>query len=224
MSILISGGTVVTASGTLEADVLVAGEKIAAVLACAEQTVGVRMEQPDRDLLQRCARAAQEARQKIQEAQSSLERMAAGNEMVTRIGQAVGMVTACVLLTTVGDPRDYSCGEAYRKALGLNLTERSSGKHQGQLKISKRGPSTARRWLYLAALRLVKRAGVRQGYEAKKGRDGQEAKRAVVGVMRKLALALYQVGAKGATFEPSRLFPGQPVRQGQGESGQRVEG
>ena len=30
---LISGGTVVTASGTLDADVLVAGEKIAAVLA-----------------------------------------------------------------------------------------------------------------------------------------------------------------------------------------------
>src|SRR6266851_1104494 len=33
MTILISGGTVVTASGTLDADVLVAGEKIAAVLA-----------------------------------------------------------------------------------------------------------------------------------------------------------------------------------------------
>jgi len=32
-TILISGGTVVTASGTLDADVLVAGEKIAAVLA-----------------------------------------------------------------------------------------------------------------------------------------------------------------------------------------------
>jgi len=33
VTILISGGTVVTASGTLDADVLVAGEKIAAVLA-----------------------------------------------------------------------------------------------------------------------------------------------------------------------------------------------
>ena len=32
---LIKGGTVVTASGTLDADVLVAGEKIAAVLARA---------------------------------------------------------------------------------------------------------------------------------------------------------------------------------------------
>src|SRR3984893_10510662 len=35
MTILIKGGTVVTASGTLDADVLVAGEKIAAVLARA---------------------------------------------------------------------------------------------------------------------------------------------------------------------------------------------
>ena len=66
----------------------------------------------------------------------------------------------------------------------------------------------SRQWLYLAALRLVKQAGVRPWYQAKKGRDGQGAKRAVVGVMRKLALALYQVGAKGATFQAGRLFPG----------------
>jgi len=33
MSILIRGGTVVTAEGTLAADVLIAGEKIAAVIA-----------------------------------------------------------------------------------------------------------------------------------------------------------------------------------------------
>ena len=36
---LISGGTVVTASGTLDADVLIAGEKIAAVLAQAISTL-----------------------------------------------------------------------------------------------------------------------------------------------------------------------------------------
>ncbi len=39
----------------------------------------------------------------------------------------------------------------------------------------------------------------------------REAKRAVVGVMRKLVLALYQVGAKGATFEVGRLFGSKPA-------------
>jgi transposase len=95
--------------------------------------------------------------------------------------------------------------------MGLNLTERSSGTSQGKLRISKRGNPRARQWLYFAALRLVKRAPVRQWYQAKKSRDGQEVKRAVVAVMRKLVLALYQVGAKGARFEPSRLFPGRAL-------------
>ncbi|MGH6655889.1 MAG: amidohydrolase family protein, partial [Actinocrinis sp.] len=40
MSTLITGGTVVTASGTLEADVIIEGEKIAAVLAPRAATIG----------------------------------------------------------------------------------------------------------------------------------------------------------------------------------------
>jgi transposase len=98
--------------------------------------------------------------------------------------------------------------------MGLNLTERSSGTSKGQLHISKRGQPQARRWLYLAALRLAQQAGVGRWYQAKKDRDGQRAKRALVGLMRKLALALYQVGAKGAAFEPGRLFPGQALAVG----------
>lgn len=61
--------------------------------------------------------------------------------------------------------------------------------------------------MYFAALRLVRKTGgnVRKWYEAKKARDNQEAKRGLVGVMRKLALALYNVG-KGQTFEQDKLF------------------
>jgi hypothetical protein len=44
-------------------------------------------------------------------------------------------------LVLIPDPHNYPCGEAYRKAMGLNLKERSSGKHQGKLKITKCGPS-----------------------------------------------------------------------------------
>jgi len=116
--------------------------------------------------------------------------------------------TACVLWSCVGDPRNYSCGAAYRKAMGLNLTERSSGTYQGKLKISKRGHPRARKWLYFAALRLVKQEAVALWYRAKKDPGGRDAKRAVVGVMRKLVLALYQVAVAGVAFEAGRLFPG----------------
>ena len=74
--------------------------------------------------------------------------------------------------------------------------------------------------LYLAALRLSKEAGVRQWYEAKKRRDGEEAKRAVVAVMRKLVLALYQVGVKGAAFEASRLYGGKSAGVAEQDAGQ----
>jgi hypothetical protein len=86
------------------------------------------------------------------------------------------------------------------------LVERSSGTYQGRLRISKRGSARARHWLYFAALRLVQRCGVRPWYEAKKARDEDDARRALVAVMRKLALALYQVGVHDEEFQPRRLF------------------
>jgi transposase len=185
-------------------------EKIAAVLESARSTRGVRMQSADCDFVQRCARAALAARKEIQQVQNSLEKRAAGDEVVQRVGQAVGMVTACVLFATVGNPRDYSCGEAYRKALGLNLKERSSGKHKGHLKITKRGPSIARRWLYFSALRMVQQPAVKPWYERKKNQDQQRGGKGVVAVMRKLSLAVYAV-ARGATFDAARLFPGRKI-------------
>jgi hypothetical protein len=65
-------------------------------------------------------------------------------------------------------------------------------------------------------LRLIKKPGVRQWYQAKKGRDGGKSKKALVAVMRRLAVALYQVGAKEATFEPGRLFATASVKAKQG--------
>jgi len=90
--------------------------------------------------------------------------------------------------------------------LGLNLVERSSGTYQGQLHLSKRGSARSRQWLYFAVLRLVQQAGVRGWYEAKKAQQPAEAKRVLVALMRKLALALYHVGVKQEAFDPRRLF------------------
>jgi len=49
---------------------------------------------------------------------------------------------------------------------------------------------------------------VRPWYEAKKARDDEDARRVVVAVMRKLALALYHVGVQGEAFQARRLFGG----------------
>jgi transposase len=90
--------------------------------------------------------------------------------------------------------------------MGLNLVERSSGTYQGVLRISKRGSPRTRQWLYFAAMRLVQKCGVRPWYEAKKARDEGDARRVLVAVMRKLAVALYHVGVRNEEFQPRRLF------------------
>jgi len=123
------------------------------------------------------------------------------------MSQIVGKTTAAILVATVGDPRRYECATAYQKSLGLNLKERSSGKHKGRLKITKRGPGAARQYLFMASLRLIEANPIVKAWYAKKvERDGGKMKRkAVIAVMRKLTKALWHV-ARGAAFDAALLF------------------
>lgn len=194
-------------------------KKIEQVIQSALGTVGVRQNARDIQRMQRYAGMALAAYRQTQEARRMLKRLAKKNETIRRQAEAVGAATACVLWVALGDPKDYHCGEAYRKAMGLNLKEQSSGKHKGKLKITKRGPSIVRRWLYFAAMRASQDPNVRRWYEAKKAKDTAQAKVALIGITRKLALALYSVGVRGEPFQAWRLFPGRslPRRQLQAE-------
>lgn len=184
-----------------------APEKIARLISQAAHSLGVRQSAIDRAQMQRYAGQAWAARCQVQRGKQKLARLAEGQEVLQAQAQVVGVATACVLWVHLGDPRNYPCGEAYRKAMGLNLKERSSGQWQGQLKITKRGHPQVRRWLYFAALRAVRQPPIRRWYEAQRRRE-PSARRALVGVMRRLALALHCVGAEGEAFSPWRVFPG----------------
>ena len=188
-------------------------QKIEAVLRSAANTGGVRQNDHDMKRMRQYATEALEAYRQTQEAKRQLRRLAKKNKIIQRQAKAVGTVTACVLWVTLGDPRNYHCGEAYRKAMGLNLMEHSSGKHKGELKITKRGPSIVRSWLYFAAMRTCQRPQVRPWYLAKKARDGDRGTGALIAIARKLALALYSVGVHDEPFEAWRLFPGRSVGQ-----------
>src|SRR5262249_22398387 len=164
------------------------------------------------------ARQALMARAQVAKAERRLRELAAGNKVLQAQGNAVGIATACVLWTSTGDPRKYHSAAAYRKAMGLNLKERSSGAYKGQLRITKRGSARTRQWLYFAALRLGQHSGGRPWVGAKKARNPDDARKVVVAVMRKLALALYHVGVKGEEFQPWRLFARIRRRGVQGKS------
>ena len=71
-----------------------------------------------------------------------------------------------------------------------------------------------RRWLYLAVWRGIRPEGVRDWYRAQKQPGEKATKKALVGVMRKLALALDRVAVSGVACAARRLFPGTPSGAG----------
>lgn len=173
-------------------------------------SVGVPQTAADVRRVQRYASDVVAARREGSRLKRSLEQLAEGHEVLQRQGRAVGIPTACVLWVHLGDPRQYDSAGAYRKAMGLNLKTRSSGRWNGCLKITKRGSSAVRRWMYFASLRLCREDGVRQWYQSHKSRapvnkGGSASKWALMGIQRKLALALHCVGV-GAEFDARRLF------------------
>jgi transposase len=186
-------------------------KKVRKLCESAQKTAGVRMNQEDCQQLQRFAEQALAARKEINTTKKQLQEICKHNEVLQILASIVGSATACVLYVSLGDPRNYHCGAAYRKAMGLNLMEHSSGRHKGRLKITKRGPSAARRWLYFAALRLVQKPELRGWYEAKKQNDRGFGSKAIVAVMRKLAVAIWHVVVHGVPFDLRRLFPGKPL-------------
>ncbi len=181
--------------------------KVALVIESARTTIGVRMDRWSRREMRNVGAAILKRRRCIQRCRRELRKLTKHHRVIQSQAPAVGLVTACVLWMCLGDPRDYGSAGAYRKAMGLNLKERSSGKHKGQLSLSKRGQRLTRKWLYFSALRWMKEPSVKRWMVRKKERDGGRGSKAVVGVMRKLALAAWHAG-QGEVFEAWRLFPG----------------
>jgi transposase len=188
-------------------------EKIVQVITAARTTLGVRCTEPERQYFQALLTEMRHSRLAKRKAQQALEASVKEDPQLKDMGQLIGLVTTAILISCNLDPRKYSCGRRFQKALGLNLKEKSSGRLKGQLKITKRGSSIARKYFYLAALRLIQNDPlVKQWYDEKK--DPKAKMKTVIALMRKLAKAVWHVG-RGEAFDASKLFslPKQTVQQ-----------
>jgi len=184
-----------------------AADKVDTVIRCAGSTLGVPQLEEERHLVQSIASEARRAQKLARRARAQVEKLSDSLPPTQQMSQMVGKKTAAVLVAAVGDPRKYDCASAYQKSLGLNLKERSSGKHKGALKLTKRGPGIARQYLHMAALRLINGDRIVSAWYARKvRRDGGRIKmKAVTAVVRKLSKALWHV-AHGAQFDAALLF------------------
>lgn len=199
-------------------------EKIDRVLDSARNTIGTTQTPADVRQMKRYAEEALRASIEIRKCRKRIRELTKGNFVVELLARIVGLNTASICWAHIGDPAKYHSSRAYLKAFGLNLKERSSGRYQGQLKITKRGPSRPRRWLYFAALRYAKDPWIRPWFESKKQRGSGHARRALISLMRKIVMAMYQVRVHGKPFDVHALLPGaakcQPKKKSQR---QRVE-
>ncbi|MCB2262640.1 MAG: transposase [Candidatus Thiosymbion ectosymbiont of Robbea hypermnestra] len=186
-------------------------EKIDAVLASAQRSLGVPGLAAARELLRWLAGDLLSTRREIRRRERVLAGQVKQAPALMPMAGIVGTVSAAVLVAAVGSPQSYPNARSYLKALGLNLKERSSGKHKGQLKITKRGPSLARFYLYFATLRLIAHEPVvMPWYQCKTSRPGAVKNQVVIALMRKLAQAVWHI-AHGNSFDVNQRFAREAV-------------
>jgi len=178
-------------------------DKIAQVIDSAVNTIGQPCIDAERRYLQALATEMQHSRCQSQAAKQLLEACVVADEGLKEMAALIGKLTTAILIGLHLDPRSFSNAQSFLKALGLNLTEKSSGQYHGQLKISKRGSAVARKYLYLAALRLIQKDPViGEWYRAKA--DPKIKMKTVIACLRKLAKALWHV-ARGERFDARKL-------------------
>ncbi len=102
-----------------------------------------------------------------------------------------GVVTVAGLIGELGDFNNFKTIDELMKFAGLNLYELSSGEHQGQRRISKRGRPLIRKLLYFAALSAVRKGGVMHLRYQKYLQRGMPKLKALTAISRKLLVIIF---------------------------------
>jgi len=183
---------------------LLRDDKIEQVINSACKTQGQPCIKSESHYLRALATEMRHSRLQKKQTKEALEAYIESHDELKELGAIIGKVTTAVLLSCHLDPRRYDCARSYQKALGLNLKEKSSGRQVGKLKITKRGSSIARSYLYFATLRLIKNSPVvKTWYQSKV--DPRAKNKTVIAVMRKLSKSLWYVG-RGEKFDAKKLL------------------
>jgi transposase len=170
-------------------------DRIEEVIGASTQSLGVAMTSAERVLLRELVDEIQRLSRKVEEIDKQIASWVASDHVMKLMAGVIGPAATAALMAYVGAPSEYASAAAYEKACGLNLKVRSSGKDEGRLRITKRGPPRVRQLLYLAALRCCEsNETVRAWYQQRGSYKADIKIKAVVAVMRKLVRALWCMG------------------------------
>ncbi len=117
-----------------------------------------------------------------------------------------GEKTVAVLRAELGDVSRFQRIDQAVASAGLDLAIRTSGKWQGQAKLSKRGSGLLRRVLYLAAMRSLHMNDSAFGaYYHRLVARGLRKGSALIAVMRKMLIVAVHLLKTEQEYDPSRV-------------------
>ena len=187
-----------------------AAPRIEAILESARTTLGMPCLAEENAQLRALGNDLLAVHKELQQLINALQVQVAEDATLKPMAAVIGAPSTAVLYAHLGAPNAYPSAQSYLKALGLNLKEHSSGKHQGRLTITKRGPPEVRYYLYFAALRLIAQQPlVARWFQAKSQRPGACKGKLIVELMRRLAKGLWHQ-AQGQAFAVDKLFTAPP--------------
>ncbi|BBI34900.1 IS110 family RNA-guided transposase [Cohnella abietis] len=152
--------------------------------------------------LARLLAAYEQTQAALQEMEQEMEMLLNSLPLAKQLSSAgLGRVTIAVLLGCAGDLSQYAHGKQLLRRAGLNLTERTSGKHKGQIKLSKRGDSTLRKYLFLAVLNLVRHHPDFKYWHKQNQLKGMTKLKSVFKLIGKLARLVIGMVQRGETYQ-----------------------
>jgi transposase len=114
--------------------------------------------------------------------------------------KGLGVVTVAGLIGEVGDFKKFDTHSEIMKLAGFDLFEVSSGQHQGQRHISKRGRALMRKLLFFAAINAVKPHGIMHAHYHQMRDNGKPKIKALVAISRKLLRLIFALARDNTMY------------------------
>ena len=125
--------------------------------------------------------------------------------------RGLGIITVAGFFAETGDIRRFDSPRQIQKLAGLAITQNSSGKHQGQSAISKRGRSRLRKVLFHMAFKLVGKYGSAEfkklhRYYTTREKNPLKKLQSIIAMSCKLIRIIYAVVTKDCAYDPVKML------------------
>lgn len=115
----------------------------------------------------------------------------------------LGKITTAAIIGEFADLQNFKSISETMKFAGLNLYETSSGKFKSNCRISKRGRSVLRKFLYYAALNMIRKGGIfHDTYKDYHKQNRMKHTEAIIAISRKLLRIIYALVHNECAYDP----------------------